>query len=200
MTAVRTSYRGDARRVARGCQPVINCGPDAAAFERWFSLPLMPGNQKQYPVSRNNRPFEPLVNCLPGSIEVVAMEIERPVGHHFAGAQAAVPAAIQGPLMENFGPIWIRFLWPSRRNAPLGRRRRAPIWSNWCRCRFILAVAGKRADGRRHPGPQLGLVRGQLVHGPPFPLAAGSMPGPWPTARPQSAALPRPPPRKCRSG
>lgn len=82
MTSVSTPYRGDARGMARGRQPVMHRGPDSAPFERRIALALMAGYQQQDAVARRNRPFQRPVDRLPGPIQAVAMEIEDPVGLH----------------------------------------------------------------------------------------------------------------------
>lgn len=80
VTAMRTPYRGNIRSMAGNCQPVMDSGPDPAAFERRFSPPFMARDQKENPVLGCNCSLQRSVDRFPGQIKTMAVEIEHSVG------------------------------------------------------------------------------------------------------------------------
>jgi hypothetical protein len=179
-------------------QPVVHRSAYSAAFQRRLALALMSGDQQQDPVSGSNRPLQSMVNCLPRTIEAVAMQIQRPVGHDPAGAKASVPAAVERRRLQSFGPLRGGHCPPSFRCPRSGldhcgpRARRFGVGQ-------IDRFARKRPDRCGDFGPKLGLLRGQVAHALPYPWEAKSKPGPWRTFRLPFAGPPRLHPRKCRS-
>ena len=197
MAAVSTPYRGNPRGMARCRQPVMNGGPDSAAFQWRLALALMPCDEEQHPVSCSNRALQPMIDGLPGAIETVAVEIDRSIGHDPSAFKSPIPIAVERRLVKIFAPNWRQFSWPWFRKpspgpARHGRGRRGG--------RQINRIARQRSDRRSHPGPQRGLVRGQVAHGPPSPSVAGPGPDLSPTSRRPSFVPPRPRPRRYRSG
>ena len=96
MTPVSAAHRGDISGVARRGEPVVDRSADAPAFDRRVARAVVAGDQKQHAVAGKNRLLEPAVDRLPGGVEGQAVKIERPVGLDRAGAQAPVPAAVEG--------------------------------------------------------------------------------------------------------
>jgi len=197
MAPVSTPDRGDSRRMARGREPVMHGGPNPAALQRRFALALMSRNQQQNALPGGNRALQSKVDRLPGAIEVVAVQIEHPVRIDPTAAETPIPTAVERRMVKIAPRRRSRFRRPCLWNPSLrlGRRRNLQGCGRW-----IDRVAREWPDRRRDLGPQLRFLSGQAAHGRPFPGAAGSVPAPWPTFRPRSAALLRPRPRRCRSG
>lgn len=96
MTAMRAPYRGNPRRVSRYGQPVMDSCAYAAAFKRRIPSPLMAGNEQQNPFPRGNCAFQRMIYRSPGAVQVVTVEIKDSIRLDPSGAQAAVPAPIEG--------------------------------------------------------------------------------------------------------
>ena len=80
VTAVRAAYRGDARRMARDREPVVNGGANPAAFDRRIAAPTMSGDEEDDARATSNRAFEDMVDRAPCSIETHAMKIQGHIG------------------------------------------------------------------------------------------------------------------------
>ena len=74
-----------------------------------------------------------MVNRCPGSVEVVTVKVEYPVGLDAAGSQAVVPSAVERCLTEGFGPFWGSFNRARRWSPPLrcGDWRRGRGFNRW---------------------------------------------------------------------
>jgi hypothetical protein len=53
--------------------------PDPAPFQRRFALPLMTRDKQQNPVACRNRSVQLMIDRLPGSLQTMAMQIERSI-------------------------------------------------------------------------------------------------------------------------
>ena len=51
MAAMRSPDRGDAAGMARGGEPIVNCGPDCASLDRRLARTVMAGDQQQEAVA-----------------------------------------------------------------------------------------------------------------------------------------------------
>lgn len=106
MAPVRTANGCDFRRMARSGQPVVDCGSDLAALDRWFTGTVMASNQKHDPLAARDCLIKATVYRTPGAVEVHAVKVEHSVRLDRAIAKALVPSAIQG----------IADRWPEWRN------------------------------------------------------------------------------------
>ena len=61
-------------------KPIMDRGPDPAAFHRRFAGAVMTGNQQQKPVPTSDSLIDAAVNCCPCSVEVHAVKVEHPIG------------------------------------------------------------------------------------------------------------------------
>lgn len=159
--AMRISYRRDARRVPGMGQPVVNDRPDPSALKRRIALPLMARNQQQNPLASDGRPLQRTVNRVPRPVEGVTMEVEHPIGLNSSGAQAAVPAAVQGRCLKIFSPFRWRFYRPRSWHPPPWFDAGDRQFGNRRRVRWI---ARERPDRRRHLCPERSLLSGQAAH------------------------------------
>jgi hypothetical protein len=193
-----TSHRGDVPGVPGCGKPVIHRGPDTAALDLRLARPMMASDQQQDPVPARDRLFEPAIDRRPGVVEVHAVEVEHPVGLDRAAAQLLVPTAVEGLINDRcrlpprcLSRLWSRVSWGWRvRDRCLPRRGNIR--------RFHLS--GQRANGGRHPRPQLGLVRAERAHARPRPSAPGSALRRSPTFRRPLQPLRDQRPRTCRTG
>ena len=96
MAPVRSTNRGNARRVPRSGKPVVDCGPNPPARDRRLARPMMAGNEQDDTVAGVNRLLENTVDRAPRSVERHPVQIERPVGLGRARAEPPVPACVEG--------------------------------------------------------------------------------------------------------
>lgn len=198
MTPVRSPYCGDSRSMARRRQPVVHRGSNPSALHRRFARPRVTGNQQDDPLAARDCPLESKVDCSISAVEIVAVEVERPVRADASRLQPPIPPAVERVALHRL----------------VRCRRCTPRWS-WrrsrcrLRCRTCSRNRGARGfnwfarqwpDGRRHPLPKLGLVSAERAHARPRPWATGSMPIRLPTCRRRSGPPRRQRPRRCRSG
>ena len=73
MTPMGTPDGGNARRMARGGEPVVDCGADAATLDRRIAWTMMTGHEKDDAVAAGNRSFQRAVDRLPGAVEIHAV-------------------------------------------------------------------------------------------------------------------------------
>lgn len=106
MTAMRAPHRGDAGRMPRVSQPVVDGGANPAAFQRRVALPFMTGDEQQDSLVCRNCALQRAVNGFPGSIQVVAMKINDLIGFDATAAQSPVPSAVERCGTKVFGPLW----------------------------------------------------------------------------------------------
>jgi hypothetical protein len=57
-----------------------------------------------------------MIDLNPGTVQAVTVEIKRPVRFHATGTQAAIPAAVEGRVLQIFDPFWRQFCRPWRRH------------------------------------------------------------------------------------
>jgi hypothetical protein len=114
MAAVSTSNRGGARGVARGRQPVMHRSSNSPTLERRLAPTLMTGDQQYHSVAGAYCAIQPLVDCLPGLIETVAMKVEDPIRFNPPRAKPAVPTAVKRGVLKALawrwhwvGPSWL---------------------------------------------------------------------------------------------
>ena len=100
MAAVCAANGGDMRCVAGVRQPVVNCGTNAPALDRGIAGPVVPGDQQENSIPRGNGLLQRSVDRQPRRIEVHSVKIEDVVRLDRAAAQAFVPAAIEGSMLE----------------------------------------------------------------------------------------------------
>src|SRR6185369_16111623 len=96
MTPVRAADGGDARRVARGGEPVVDGGANAAPCDRRIAGPVVPGDQQQDAVAGRDRALERPVDRPPCGVERQAVQVEQPVRLDRPAAQTLIPAAVEG--------------------------------------------------------------------------------------------------------
>ena len=96
MTAVGTSYRSDARRVARVREPVMDGRPDPAPLDGRLAGSMVTGNQQHHPIPASDCLLERAVDRKPGAVEVHAVEIENSIGLDGAATKFTVPGPVEG--------------------------------------------------------------------------------------------------------
>ena len=196
MTTVSGPDGGDIRRVSRGRQPVVDRGSNSPALDRRVPGPRMAGDQQDHTLAGLDRPFERQVDRAPCAVEIVAVEVDDPVGSDGPRLELAVPCPVEGGAGPRPGRLR---RWSARnsesRAARLSLRRLLGLglgFRGWS--------ARQRADGRSYPCPQLGLFRVERAHVPRCPWEAGSAPDPKRTFRRRFGSPPARRPRTCRSG
>ncbi len=100
MAAMRRAHCGDLRRVSRRRQPVVDRGANPAAHDRRIAPSLMPGNQQYDAVPRGNGALQHMIDRGPGTIEVMAMEVEGAVGADISRSQALIPRPVEGRRLQ----------------------------------------------------------------------------------------------------
>ncbi len=95
MAAMRGSHRSDARGMARRGEPIVNGRPDPAARHRRLALPLMTGDEQDYPVARGRGLLQRMIDRVPRPVEIVTVKIECAIGSNAAATQALVPFAVE---------------------------------------------------------------------------------------------------------
>jgi hypothetical protein len=95
VAAVRGSNRGNPRSMARRCKPVVNRGADSTTLDGRLACPSMTGNQQNDAFIARNRPLQRNVDRIVGAVEIVTVEIERPVRANRPRLQPAVPPAVE---------------------------------------------------------------------------------------------------------
>jgi len=80
MAAVRGADRGDPGCMTRNRQPIVDRGANPPALDRWAIGPGVPRNQQQHSIAGADRPLQGGVDRAPRVGEVVAMQVEDPVG------------------------------------------------------------------------------------------------------------------------
>lgn len=100
MTPMRAAHRGDVTAMARMGQPVMHGGADPPPRHRRFAAPFVTGDEQEQAVASGNRPLQREVDRDPCAIEVVAMQVEYPVGLYPPAAKAPIPAPVEGGLGE----------------------------------------------------------------------------------------------------
>lgn len=194
MASVRVSHGGDIRRMARGCEPVVNRSPNPASLDRRSARAMMARDQQQQAVSACDRLFETAIDCAPRGVEIHAMKVEYALRFNRSAAKVFVPASVERTfrqgLRRNCG-----------RDGP-GCGGEAQLDRFYCNFSFleIGLFARKRPDAGRHPGPELGLLRVERAHGPRPPWGGGPAPGPRLTFPPRSQSRRDHRPKRCRTG
>ena len=176
--------------------------PTAARIAPRFSAAFgarLAGDQQEQPRPVRDRPLQPLVEQGISGRQIVAVQVERRVGLGQPARQAPIPAAVQRRAGRRLrrpalarrrpGPAWAL-----ERPARAGERRRsASSGMTWIGLHALDDAAPERA-----------LVSAELAHGRGFAgsrrAAAGYRRGRATACRPRSSPLPRPRPRRCRSG
>ena len=92
MAAMGAANGGDLPSVARRGEPVVDRRANPPALDRRVAGPGVAGNQQKHPLGVNERVFKRPINGLPGALEVMAVQVDDPVGLNIARAQPAVPA------------------------------------------------------------------------------------------------------------
>jgi hypothetical protein len=100
MPPVCATHRGNIASVTGCSEPVVNRGADATALDWRLTWTMVPRNQQNYPIAALDRQLESPVDCLPGPVEIHAVEIEDAVGLDRAGTQSPVPASVERPLIN----------------------------------------------------------------------------------------------------
>lgn len=205
MPAVGASNGGDSLSMTGVGEPVMDGGADSPALDRRVARARMAGDQQDHPLAVNKGIFQCPINGLPSPFEVMAVEVDNPVGLNRAGFQPPVPARIQR-VGDGHRPWRRRCGRPRRRAFRLAsdRRRPRPRWRD-SRLRLRQRIAGQRPNRLGHLRPEGLLLRGQAAHRPPAPLprcpwAGGSAPSHWRPCRPRCARTRHRRPRRCRSG
>ena len=196
MAPVSPPDGGYGRRVPRRGQPIVKGGADPAAFDRRFARPSMAGDQQYYPVAAPNRLLNSPIDRRPGAIEVVAVEIDDPIGFDCPSLEPPIPASVERRARPGLGghngfrPIG-RWLSQGTRL----RRGHFRLFGN----RLLYDVSRKGPDRRRDPCPQRLLVRAERAHGRPRPWEAAPARYRLRPCRRRSASPGRRHPRRCRS-
>lgn len=196
-----TPDSGDLRRVARGCQPIVNSGADLASLDRRVARPRMSGDEEKDPVASGDCPLKTSVDGFPRLVEVEAVQVERPVGRDRARTKAAVPCGIErgGRVASMLDPLGRRPL----RGLRVGCFRPAnlrPLFVGGRRRRACLQLPRQRPDCRRNAFPERLFVSAERAHGQRSPSGRAQAPAPWQTCRRPIAELRRPLPRRYRPG
>jgi hypothetical protein len=70
VAAVSAPDGGNVCSMARGRQPVVNRGADAASLDRWIAGPVMAGDEKDHALAMPDRLFKSTIDCCPRTIEI----------------------------------------------------------------------------------------------------------------------------------
>ena len=151
--------RRDPGRVTRNREPVVDRGADLAALDWRLARPMVAGDQQDEAITGVARAFDGKVDCTPGAVQAVAVEIHDPVRLEGAGAKPPVPGSVERGSNPNRSGLR-RFCpgssWRYRlRRDGLRRLRRPGL------LRLLDGFARQGPDGRGYPGPELGLVRAE---------------------------------------
>jgi hypothetical protein len=128
MAAVGTAHRRNISGVAGSGEPIVNGGADGAPPDRRLARTMMAGNQKNHPLVSGSRLIERAVDGVPGAVEVEPVKVNDAVRLNDALLQAAIPAAVEGLVLDRAG-----------RGAGWFCRRRCwcrPGWRRQRACRF----------------------------------------------------------------
>lgn len=194
---MRAAHRGNAGRMARGCEPVVHGGANTPALDGRLAGTVMAGDEEYQALTAADRLLEPAVDRPPRTVKVQTMEIDGAVGLDRAAAKPAVPAAVEGRSKP-----WLGSCNRDCRRSPNDAR----VERRWQRFRSFFSIlcfnlgTRQRLDRGCHSGPKLSLVRAERAHARRCPWESGSAPRPRPTCRPRSQPLQGPRPRRCRSG
>ena len=154
MPSMRLTDRSDPRRMSRYGQPIVDRGANPPALDRRITFSGMAGDQQQDPFAARDRGFERAVDRLPRLVEIVAMEIEDPVGLNRAALEPPIPTAVERvgdhPARRRRSRQSAGWWW-----SGLGLGRSRYVRSRWRLSTFDLdLVARQRANRRGHPRPQ----------------------------------------------
>ena len=90
------AHRGNRRRMARDGEPVMNRGADAAALHWRLAGAMVAGDQQHDASTTVDCAIQGAIDGVPGTIEAHPVKVEGQVGLDIAGAEAAVPGAVEG--------------------------------------------------------------------------------------------------------
>src|SRR5437868_2418565 len=169
MPRVRSADGSNLGGVPRGCEPVVNGRTNPAALDRRLAWAVMAGNQQYDAVPSHNCLVEPAIDRRPSAVEVLAVQIDHPVGCNRAGPELPVPGPVEGLLRNGNRPT--RSI-PRLRCWRRSEARRGFYW--WFGGGSGNLLPRQRPNGRRDARPELGLVRAERAHGPQRPWARGS--------------------------
>lgn len=96
MAAVSAPYGGYSRSVPGSLQPVVDCGANFAPLHGHVAGAGMAGDQQYDSFTSGDCALQAAIDGPPGAVEAVAMEVDDAIGFDRAGAQAPVPAGIEG--------------------------------------------------------------------------------------------------------
>ena len=96
MPAMGAAHRGNGVRMARNGEPVMDCGADAAALHRRLARAVVTGDQQHDASTTVDCAIQGAIDGVPGTMEAHAVKVEGHVGLDIAGAEAAVPSAVEG--------------------------------------------------------------------------------------------------------
>ena len=92
---MRSTNRGNTRRVPRRGKPVIDRRADSAALYRRVADTVMTRDQKNNPLTGPDGLSQASVDRAPGSIEIHPVQVDDPVGFEVAPAEPSIPAPVQ---------------------------------------------------------------------------------------------------------
>ena len=92
---MRTTHRSDVARVARMGEPVMHGRANPTALDWRLACPGMARNQQKDAVALRNSSLKPLVDRVPGTIQIMAVKVENAVGLKRTLCDLPVPAAVQ---------------------------------------------------------------------------------------------------------
>jgi len=95
MPPVRATHSGNARCMARGRKPVMNCCSDFAAMDGRLAGAVVAGNEQHDPVAACDGLLQGAVDRVPGLIEIETVQVEDAIGFDIARPELAVPTAVQ---------------------------------------------------------------------------------------------------------
>jgi hypothetical protein len=82
VAAMGAANGSDFLSVARRREPIVDGSANAPALDRRSAGTSVAGNQQQHPFAVNERLLQRPVDRLPGTLQVVAVEVDDPVGLH----------------------------------------------------------------------------------------------------------------------
>jgi len=79
MPRMCTSHRGNPHGVTGCGEPVADRRPNAPALDRWIAGAGVAGDEQHHPLIRRNRLLQAAVYRAPGTVEIVAVQIDDPI-------------------------------------------------------------------------------------------------------------------------
>ena len=95
MARMGAAHGGDAARVPRDREPVMDSSADSSATDRRLAPTVVTGDEKDDALAGIACSLQREIDGVPGSVEVHAVQVDYAVRLNGAGAQRAIPGAVE---------------------------------------------------------------------------------------------------------